>query len=365
MGPNCAPISSGEVHPPPFPGKTGHPSGLRPWARSYSILAPQAVCFGHIHRPREHRVNSEGYAAGKLVTTMPDSLIQPREQALANRLDQMREMDEWHLFQNFILSLLPHDGYTDVRISPVRNDFGRDGVATTPPPDHKKCLVAVSFDCSLSKIRKDAKRWTEDQSREDAAVILFAANDSPQNTKVSEWAGKIKDEFGLELRIYNKETILSTATREGVWTETCARLGIPGYRQGYVKVAPYEGELVRRALKARPPEWLRRLVPLAEWDRLTDTVTSRLIFGKPGSGKTTTIFEQLQRARPDTVIVAESDLSEAAQIEGLLDAAARIEGLLDAATGGAVIVFDDLHENHKTFTSLCIALRTRKQDADV
>ena len=73
------------------------------------------------------------------------SLIEQRTKALAARLQQMREMDEWHLFQNFILGLLPHDGYTDVRVSAVRNDFGRDGVAMTP--DGKKCVVAVSFDC--------------------------------------------------------------------------------------------------------------------------------------------------------------------------------------------------------------------------
>lgn len=53
-------------------------------------------------------------------------LIQQREQVLTRRLDQMREMDEWHLFQNFTLGLLTHQGYTDVRLSNVRNDFGRD-----------------------------------------------------------------------------------------------------------------------------------------------------------------------------------------------------------------------------------------------
>ena len=110
-------------------------------------------------------------------------LIEQRTDALAARLQQMREMDEWHLFQNFILGLLPHDGYTDVRVSAVRSDFGRDGVAMTP--DGKKCVVAVSFDCTLAKIRHDAKRWTEDPNREAAAVMLFAANDAPQNTKVS------------------------------------------------------------------------------------------------------------------------------------------------------------------------------------
>ena len=89
----------------------------------------------------------------------------PRERALADRLTQMREMDEWHLFQNFVLGLLPHDGYTDVRHSAVRNDYGRDGVALTPKGE--SCFVAVSFDGSLAKIKKDAKRWTEDPSCSD------------------------------------------------------------------------------------------------------------------------------------------------------------------------------------------------------
>ncbi len=89
-----------------------------------------------------------------------NGMIEQRKEILARRLTQMRERDEWHLFQDFVLGLLPHDGYTDVRLSPVRNDFGRDGVAMTP--DGKKCVVAVSFDCSLTKIRKDAERWAED-----------------------------------------------------------------------------------------------------------------------------------------------------------------------------------------------------------
>lgn len=279
-------------------------------------------------------------------------LIHEREQVLTRRLDQMREMDEWHLFQNFTLGLLTPDGYTDVRLSNVRNDFGLDGVALTP--DGRKCFVAVSFDCSLSKIRKDAKRWTEDPNREDAEVLLFITNNKPTNTKVSQWVAEVNRDYNLDLRLFNRETILSTATRESVWRETCARLGIPGYRQGYVKVAPYDTEVARRALLARPPEWLRQRVPLEQWKLLTDTVQSRLIFGKPGAGKTTTIFEQLERARPSTVLVVESDLSEASQIEALLDQAA----------GGAVIVYDDLHANHKMFVRLCQALLARRRDPE-
>ncbi|MCK4873921.1 MAG: hypothetical protein KAS72_14465 [Phycisphaerales bacterium] len=278
-------------------------------------------------------------------------LIKERGEVLIRRLQQMREMDEWHLFQNFTLGLLRRDGYTDVRLSAVRNDFGRDGVAITP--DGKKCFVAVSFDCSLSKIRHDAKRWQEDANREDAAVMLFVANDAPQNTKVSRWKNTVEKNYGLELRMFNSETILSAATSEGVWRETCARLGIVGHRQGYAKVSPYDGELVRRALKARPPEWLRQRVHLAQWDQLSETVRSRLIIGRPGSGKTTTIFEQLERARPETVLVVESDLRESVQIEGLLDEAA----------GGTVIVFDDLQDNHTMFVDLCQSLRSRQQDA--
>ena len=262
----------------------------------------------------------------------------------------MQQMDEWHLFQNFVLGLLPHDGYTDVRHSAVRNDFGRDGVALTPKGE--SCFVAVSFDCSLTKIKKDAKRWTEDPNRKDAKELLFITWKRVTETKLSEWRAKIKKDFNLELRIIQRDTIAATAIREGVWRETCSRLGIPGHRAGYLRVSPYNREVVRRGLRARPPEWLSALVRLKEWDKLSDTVTSRLILGKPGAGKTTTLFTQLELAEPNNVIVVESDLRESAQIEGLLD---------DAANGG-VIVFDDLQDNADTFVKLCAALLARKND---
>lgn len=260
-------------------------------------------------------------------------------------------MEEASLFQNFVIGLLTHEGYKDLRLSAVHNDFGRDAVAITPKGE--KCFVAASFTCTLAKVRADAKRWTDDPNREDATVMLFATAESPTNTKVSPWVKKIRDDFGLELRLFNRETVINTATRTDVWQETCARLRVLGERPGYTKVSPFDEALVRRGLKARPPEWLRQRVPLKEWDELTQTLRNRLILGKPGAGKTTTIFVQLERAEPETVIIVETPLSEASQVTAVLD----------AATDGAVIVFDDLHEDHKGFTALCSGLRDRRRDA--
>ena len=132
-----------------------------------------------------------------------------------------------------------------------------------------------------------------------------------------------------------------------------AEMGRQTVGRGYVTVSPYDGELVRRALQARPPEWLRERVPLPQWEELSDTPRSRLIFGKPGAGKTTTIFEQLELAKPEKVLVVQPNLSEGSQIERLLDEAA----------GGAVIVFDDVQANHKMFVSLCMGLQARTAEA--
>ena len=132
-------------------------------------------------------------------------LSEERQQALGERLDQMRARHEWLLFQNFVLGLLPHDAYTDVRLSAVQGDFGRDGVAVTP--DGKKCFVAVSFDCSKGKIRHDAQRWTEDPHREPVKVMLFVTGDAPQNKTVSKWTAEIARDFKLELRLYNLSLI--------------------------------------------------------------------------------------------------------------------------------------------------------------
>ncbi len=276
--------------------------------------------------------------------------IEARETALRSRLEQMRANDEWHLFQNFVLGLLPHNGYQDVRLSTVRHDRGRDGVAVTPQGE--RCFVAVSFDASLAKIRLDALRWSEDPHREPAEVMLFACAEGPTEDRLSSWRAQVTEELGLDLRLFAGETILKTATREGVWRETCARLGITGFRPGYRRISPYDGRLARLALRARPPEWLRERVPLAEWAALSPDLRSRIVLGKPGAGKTTTLFQQLELARPSNLLVVERDLRESSQIEGLLD---------DAA-GGAVIVFDDLHDNPEAFRSLCLALLARKQD---
>jgi len=276
--------------------------------------------------------------------------IEVRETALRGRLEQMRANDEWHLFQNFVLGLLPHNGYQDVRLSAVRHDLGRDGVAVTPQGE--RCFVAVSFDASLPKIRHDAARWSEDPNREPAEVMLFACTEGPTEDKVSAWRAEVKAELGLDLRLFAGETVLKTATREGVWRETCARLGITGFRPGYRRIAPYDGRLARQALRARPPEWLRERVPLAQWAELSSELRNRIILGKPGAGKTATLFQQLELAQPGNLLVVERDLREASQIDGLLD---------DAA-GGAVIVFDDLHDNLEGFRSLCLALLARKQD---
>ena len=150
--------------------------------------------------------------------------IEQRQVALNVRLSQMKELDEWHLFQNFVRCLMPHDSYTDVRHSAARNDFGRDAVAVTP--DGKRCVIAVSFDCSLAKIRKDVNRWTQDPHREEASVILFATYDLPSEMRLSSWRAKIRNEFDLDLRLYSRDTILATATREPIWQQTCSQLGI-------------------------------------------------------------------------------------------------------------------------------------------
>ncbi len=280
------------------------------------------------------------------------TLLDHRREILERRLERLRKRGEAQPFQTFVLGLLSHDGYRDIRPSNPRSDFGRDGVGCTP--DGKPCVICVSFDCSLAKIRSDAQRWTEDENREPAEVLLFVTNDAPVNTTTSKWTAEIRKDFDLELRIYNREAIQTAATRQGIWPWTRDELGIVGGRPGYTRISPYDGDAVRSALRARPSEWLKDRIDLQEWGDLLRARRSRLLFGKPGAGKTTTLFEMLEKARPETVLVVQGDLREASQIEALL---------CDAADG-AVIVFDDLHENHENFVALADSLR-RLEHANV
>ncbi len=150
--------------------------------------------------------------------------VKKREEMLAARIEQMRRNDEWHLFQDFCLGLLPHEGYKDNRPSAPRRDYGKDGI--TCPPDGRPCFAAVSFTSKKDKVRQDAERRKKDPNREPAEVMVFMTWGSPSGMELSKWRGDIKGDFGLELRVFGKEAILATATREGVWKETCERLGI-------------------------------------------------------------------------------------------------------------------------------------------
>ncbi|HYJ77981.1 MAG TPA: restriction endonuclease, partial [Longimicrobiaceae bacterium] len=141
-------------------------------------------------------------------------MIDQRRADLGRHLDELRKVDGWHPFQNFVLGLLHHAGYRDVRHSNVRSDYGRDAVAITP--DGKRCVVAVSFDCTKAKVLADAKRSLEDPNREEAEVLVFVTADAPPETAWSPWKGEVS-ELGLELRMFHRETVLATATRDEVW----------------------------------------------------------------------------------------------------------------------------------------------------
>jgi predicted RNA-binding protein YlxR (DUF448 family) len=275
-------------------------------------------------------------------------MIDRRRQDLGRHLDDLRKVDGWHPFQNYVLGLLHHDGYRDVRHSNVRSDYGRDAVAVTA--DGERCVVAVSFDCSKAKVLSDAKRFLQDPNREEAEVLLFVTAEAPPETAWSPWKAAVA-ELGLDLRMFHRESILEIGTRDEVWRETCARLGIPGDRPGYRLIAPYDRELVRAALQARPAEWLGRLIELREWETISGEVHNQIVLGKPGAGKTTTLLFQLERARPQKVLVVESDFREG-----------KVEELLDYAAGGGVIVFDDAHAMPDSLRALMGALLARQRD---
>lgn len=275
-------------------------------------------------------------------------MIDRRRQDLGRHLDDLRKVDGWHPFQNFVLGLLHHDGYRDVRHSNVRSDYGRDALAITP--DSKRCVVAVSFDCSKSKVVADAKRFLKDPNREMAEVLVFVTAEAPPETTWTPWKASVA-KLGLELRMFHRNTILELATRNDVWRETCARLGIPGDRPGYQLIAPYDGELLRSALQARPAEWLEKLIELREWEKLSGEVHNKIVLGKPGAGKTTTLLFQLEQALPQKVLVVESDFREG-----------KLEELLDYAAEGGVIVFDDAHAMPNQLRALMGALLARQRD---
>jgi hypothetical protein len=275
-------------------------------------------------------------------------MIDRRRADLERHLQDLRRNDGWHPFQHFVIGLLHHAGYTDIRHSNPRSDLGRDAVAVTP--DGKRCVVAVSFECTKSKVLHDAQRSTEDPNREDASVLLFITTDAPAQTTWSKWKPEVK-KLGLELRMFHLESILDVATRDSVWRETCARLGITGHRPGYRLIAPYDSDLLRAMLLLRPKEWLAKRIELREWAQLSGALRNRLILGKPGAGKTTTLFVHLEATRPEKVLVVEPDLRTE-----------KVEELLDAASGGGVIVFDDAHEKPNELRALMSALRARQRD---
>ncbi|HEX8831123.1 MAG TPA: restriction endonuclease, partial [Longimicrobium sp.] len=275
-------------------------------------------------------------------------MIDRRRADLERHLDDLRKIDGWQPFQHFVLGLLHHEGYTDVRYSAPRSDFGRDAVAITP--DGKRCVVAVSFECTKAKVLSDAKRFTEDPDREKADVLLFITSEARAETTWSKWKKDVA-KLGLELRMFGPPTILQVATRDRVWRETAARLGLSADRPGFRVVMPYDGEQIRGALQARPAEWLSKQIELREWKQLEGELRNRLILGKPGAGKTTTLFKHLEETRPDRVLVVEPDLRDD-----------KVEGLLDSASGGAVIVFDDAHEKPSELRALMSGLRARLRD---
>ncbi|HYH82586.1 MAG TPA: hypothetical protein VEX86_22535, partial [Longimicrobium sp.] len=275
-------------------------------------------------------------------------MIDRRRADLERHLDDLRKNDGWQPFQHFVLGLLHYEGYTDLRYSAPRSDFGRDAVGITP--DGNRCCVAVSFECTKKKVLSDAKRFLEDPEREAATVLLFITSQAPAETTWSKWKKDVA-QLGLELRMFSRPTILQAATRDGVWRETSARLGLSADRPGFRVVAPYDGEQVRAALQARPAEWLAKRIERNEWKQLSGELRNRLILGKPGAGKTTTLFMHLETIRPGRVLVVEPDLREG-----------NVGELLDAASGGAVIVFDDAHVKPNELRMLMSGLRARQRD---
>jgi hypothetical protein len=271
-------------------------------------------------------------------------MIDRRRTALERHLEDLRRVDGWQPFQHFVLGLLHHEGYTDVRYSAPRSDFGRDAVAITP--DGKRCVVAVSFECTRAKVLSDAKRFTEDPDRESTSVLLFITAEAPAEIRWSKWKEDVA-KLGLELRMFHLGSILQVATRDGVWREASARLGLPSDWPGYRLVAPYDSDEVRTALQAWP-EWLPVRIDLREWTQLNKTPGNWLILGKPGAGKTTTLFTHLETTRPDRIMVVQPDFTEA-----------KVDALLDAASGGGVIVFDDAHEKPRELRALMAGLRAR------
>ena len=85
---------------------------------------------------------------------MLESLIAKRHYAIGQRLDQMKDQEEWKLLQQFSIGLLSHDGSKDVQLGSDRHDFAENADAIVS--DGKICFVAVSFEgCSFT----DAKQF--------------------------------------------------------------------------------------------------------------------------------------------------------------------------------------------------------------
>jgi len=156
--------------------------------------------------------------------------IAKRDEQLGARIGQMRRLGEAELFQRFCIMLLPSLGYRNpVASHPKTGDLGCDATASTAEGD--PCCVAISFDSSWTKVHGDAGRWREAGMLPEARILVFMTWQSRSSRTLKNWAAKLADEFGIELRVYHEHTLLRHATSEQRWSETCDLLGIgPGRR---------------------------------------------------------------------------------------------------------------------------------------
>lgn len=231
-------------------------------------------------------------------------------------LDELASQEEGMRFQGLAV-VLGKKLWPELIARQRKKDFGLDAYASAKlTPEKIGKGLAASITATLKKVSDDAK--TAKENFPDLEALLFVTSAKVGNTDRKRWEEAIQNDYGLQLHIIEREEIITQMMMpENV--PLCA-----SFLHLYIPAEPRFAELIdrtRRAADAVTQTWAAktngnplielRAVPLTSAGAEHSDVLSleqidqalsqgrRLVLeGPAGRGKTTTLIQLAQRARP-------------------------------------------------------------------